>query len=167
MDWTDKMMQEPSHQFSIAASQRSVACGRVVTVQGITLLQVDAGTHQQVDAALEVLRGFRATGRRVVLCDTSGLVVGRQFGSHLVECGSMEMLVSCGLSGREIAIGARDAGLSLANVVVCSQPSAACEVLTCRLVQGDTVLLLGIEEGVCDQLVAALDKRLSVKLAAA
>jgi hypothetical protein len=154
MDWTDTTMLEPTRTISIADAQRSVSCARVVAVQGVTLLQVDAKSRAEIDSSLEVLGGFRASGRHVVLCDTTHLVVGRQFGVRTVEKGTAELLVSCGLSGREIAIGARDAGLSLANVVVCSQ------------VPGDTVLLLGIEEKTCDTLVAALEKRLSVRIAA-
>ena len=166
MDWTDTIMLEPTRTISIADAQRSVSCARVLTVQGVTLLQVDAKSRAEIDSALEVLRGFRASGRHVVLCDTTHLVVGRQFGVRTVEKGTAELLVSCGLSGREIAIGARDAGLSLANVVVCSQAIAATEVMAYRLAPGDTVLLLGIEEKTCDTLVAAIENRLSVGIAA-
>ena len=51
-----------------------------------------------------------------MLCDTSYLAddyrtVQRQLGHALVELGNAEVLVSCGLGGREVAIGARDEGL--------------------------------------------------------
>jgi len=167
MDWTETIMMDPTRRLSIANSQQLVSSARVLTAQGVTLLQMDAKSGNEIEAALEVLRGFRAVGRRVVLCDTSSLVVGRPFGSRVVQQGAAEMLVSCGLSGREIAIGARDAGLSLGNVVVCTQATAAIEVAASRLVPGDIVLLLGIEEKTCDRLVAALGQRLSVRLAAA
>ena len=166
MDWTDTMMLKPTRTISIADSQRSVACARVVTVEGVTLLQVDAKSRGEIDSGLEVLRSFRAAGRHVVLCNTSNLVVGRQFGARIVDQGTAELLVSSGRSGREIAIGARDAGLSLANVVVCSEANAAAEVMACRLAPGDTVLLLGVEKETCNHLVAAIETRFSVKLAA-
>ena len=166
MEWTDTMMLEPTRKISITDSQRSLSCARVITVQGVTLLQAEDKSSAGIDSALEVLRGFRAIGRHVVLCDTTDLVVGRQFGKRVVECGTAELLVSCGLSGREIAIGARDAGLSLANVVVCSQAMAATEVMASRLVPGDTILLLGVNSELSEHLVAAIDERLSVKLAA-
>ena len=167
MEWTDTIMLDNTRQNSITDSQNLIACARVVTVQGITLLQIDTPSRGEVDSALEILRGFRAVGRRVVVCDSSNLVVGRQFGHSLVEQGKTELLVSCGRSGREVAIGARDAGLSLADVVVCSKADSACEVLNCRLLPGDTVLMLGIEDTVCDHLVATLNRRLSYRLAAA
>lgn len=166
MEWTDTLMLEPKRTISIADAQRAVASARVVTVQGITLLQIDSMSREELDSSLEILRGFRATGRRIVLCDTSDLVVGRQFGAGIVEQGGAELLISCGISGRNVAIGARDSGLSLANVVVCNKAEAACDVLSCRLVPGDTVMLLGIDRKTCDELVATLEQRLSPRLAA-
>ncbi|MCH2115385.1 MAG: hypothetical protein MK171_10820 [Pirellulales bacterium] len=160
-------MLESTRRFSVSDTQELVSCARLMTTQGVTLLQVEAKSGCEIESALAVLRRFRAIGRRVVLCDTSNLVVGRQFGSSVVTLGCAELLISCGLSGREIAIGARDAGLSLANVMVCGQAAAAGDVLASHLVAGDTALLLGIEDKVCNSLVAALDRRLSAKLAAA
>ncbi len=194
MDWTDTMMLEPtprlraypgttaevSHggeglqqqtvagpSIKLADPEHATSSTRVITVQGVTLLHSDGGSRQELVAALESLRDFRAVGRRVVLCDTTELVVGRQFGCSLVEQGQVEVLVSCGRSGREIAIGARDAGLALADVVVCGRSTAASEVLSHRLAPGDTVLLLGVREESCNHIVAVLEQRLSLQLKAA
>ena len=166
MDWTDTLFLE-SRDPSVAVAERTVADGvRVIPVHGVTLLHAQVRTHEQTQIALKLLRGFRATERRVVLCDTSCLVddyltVERQLGNSLVELGEAEMLVSCGLCGRDVAIGARDQGLELANVVVCGDARSACEVLTHRLVPGDTVLLLGVDDETRARLVLSLEKRLS------
>jgi len=140
---------------------------RVVALEGITLLCANATSRQETAAALELLRGFRATGRRVVLCDTSRLVVGKQFGHEVVESGAAQILVSCGISGREVGIGARDAGLDLASVVVCSKPLACGQVLANLLTPGDTVLLLGIDSTAYDEVCMLLTQRFSMQSAVA
>ena len=166
MEWTDTLFLEPSNR-GAASTEHAVADGvQVIPVQDISLLYARVRTHDEIEAALKLLRGFRAVGRRVVLCDTSYLIddyhtVHRQLGHTLVEVGDAEVLVSCGLCGREVAIGARDEGLELANVVVCGDARSACEVLTHQLVAGDTVLLLGVDNETRARLILSLEKRLS------
>lgn len=167
MDWTDTLMLESTRENVVSENSHSAIAARLVTAHGVSLLHVDARTYEETAAALALLRGVRATGRRVVLCDTSHLARGRQLGAEVVEYGAAEVLVTCGLSGREIAIGARDAGLALGDVVVCDRAKVACDVLVHRLVPGDTVLLLGIDTEACDQLVEELHKRSSKSFAVA
>jgi len=139
----------------------------VHAVQGISLIHADVSSHEETAAALKVLRGFRAAGRRVVLCDTSQLTSSRQLGGEIVTESNASVFVSCGPVGREVAIGARDAGLELANVVVCQDASSACELLSCRLLPGDTLLLLAVEKRHCGQLIERLNQRISRPLSAA
>ena len=160
MEWTDTLMLETAPLGKLSEPEPLADYTRVVTLQGITLLCTNATSRQDTAAALELLRGFRVTGRRVVLCDTSRLVVGKQFGREVVEGGAAQMLVSCGISGREVGIGARDAGLNLASVVVCSKPLAGGQVLASQLATGDTVLLLGVDRETCDKLATLLSQRL-------
>ncbi len=160
MEWTDTLMLD-----RISATTRGKSSGvqestRVIPLPGITLLCATTSSREEISAALELLRGFRATGRRVVLCDTNELVVGKQFGSEVVETGGVSLLVSCGISGREVGIGARDAGLDLASVIVCNQPLAAGQVLRKQLTPGDTVLMLGIDNSTCMRLAATLEEHL-------
>ena len=166
MEWTDTLMLEPTDQ-GAAKSERIVADGVQVTpVQGVSLLHARVHSHEETEAALKLLRGFRAAGRRLVLCDTSYLTddyhtMQRQLGHALVGVGEAEVLVSCGSCGREVAIGARDEGLELANVIVCGNARSACKVLTHQLVPGDTVLLLGVDNETRARLILSLEKRLS------
>ena len=163
MEWTDTLMLETS------ASQAAVRRGsvmehtRVVVLPGVTCLCVDTTSRDETAEALALLRDFRATGRRMVLCDTTRMVVGRQFGHEVVETGCAQLLISCGLSGREVGIGARDAGLDLASVVVCGHPLAGGQVLANQLLPGDTVLLLGVNPAECEQVIALLEQRLTVR----
>jgi hypothetical protein len=85
----------------------------------------------------------------------------------MVVEGGATVLVSCGRSGREVAIGARDAGLDLSNVVVCRDAFSACELLSCRLAPGDTLLLLGVDQVACERLIQLLDNRQTFPLRAA
>ncbi len=167
MEWTDTLMLEATSSATLREANSAIDDTRVVALQGVTLLCANTTSRDETAAVLELLRGFRATGRRVVLCDTSRLVVGKQFGCEVVERGGANMLVSCGLSGREVGIGARDAGLDLSSVLVCSKPLAGGQVLATQLVPGDTVLLLGIDDATCDEVAELVDHHLSLRSAVA
>lgn len=166
MEWTDTLFLEPSNRGTTTAERAVIDGVQVTPVQGVSLLHAKVHTHEETETALKLLRGFRAVGRRVVLCDTSYLTddyhsVQRQLGHALVEIGHAEMLVSCGLCGREVGIGARDEGLELANVLVCNDARSACEVLAHQLIAGDTVLLLGVDNETRARLILFLEKCLS------
>lgn len=167
MEWTDTLMFAPDSSGGSSKQVQPTKSMRVMAMEGLTLLCANVTSRSETTTALEALRDFRATGRRVVLCDTSRLTVGRQFGCEVVEKGTANLIVSCGISGREVGIGARDAGLDLSSVVVCSQPLAGGQVLTSHITPGDTVLLLGIDEKTCDALAHMLEYHLSIKSSAA
>ena len=159
MEWTDTLMLDTAPTAKLSKPEPEIDFTRVVTLQGITLLCTNATSRHDIAAALELLRGSRVTGRRVVLCDTSRLVVGKQFGREMVEGGDVQIVVSCGISGREVGIGARDAGLNLASVVVCGNALAGGQVLANQLAPGDTVLLLGIDKATCESVATLLSER--------
>lgn len=166
MEWTDTLFLEPTHD-GAEGTKHAVDQGvQVIPVQGVSLLHSTVHSHEETETALKLLRGFRATGRRFVLCDASNMTehyqtAQRQLGHALVEVGKGDVVVSCGASGREVAIGARDEGLELSNVVVCGEARSACEVLTHRLSAGDSVLLLGVDNETRARLILSLEKRLS------
>jgi len=119
MDWTDTLMLEDAPSSAVSKRPGSAMdFTRVDALQGVTLLRVDTTSRHETASALKLLREFRATSRRVVLCDTTQLMVGKQFGHEVVESGAANLLVSCGIGGREVGIGARDAGLDLASVAL-------------------------------------------------
>lgn len=169
MEWIDTLMLDPKRENTASEDRRfdgdfsvdsiKAVSARVLAVQGVSLLHAVGRSSEELTAALEILRAFRATGRRVVLCDTSALTPGRQIGRSLVEDSGVEAVVSCGTHGRDLAIGARDAGLDLASVIVCSDVKSACEALVHRLCPGDTVLLWGVDQVACNRLVMWLEKR--------
>lgn len=160
MSFSDPNMVEAGSNGQVTHLRFPRSSTQVRVAQGVSIICCD-GTAEDfnVSAALELLRGFRVTGRRVVLCDTSRLPAGRQLGQAIVAEGSGTILVSYGTGGRDVAIGARDSGLDLGSVVVCSDSHSACELVTRQLLPGDTVLLLGAEQRTCDQVVALLDEK--------
>ena len=167
MEWTDTLMLESEPTVLSIEAGTANDLTRIIPLQGVTLLCANTTSRAETTSALELLRGFRAAGRRVVLCNTSQLVVGKQFGSEVVERGEANLLVSCGISGREVGIGARDAGLDLASVLVCGKPLAGGQALACQLVPGDTVLLLGFDDAMCDEVSKLIDSQLCMKTAVA
>jgi len=167
MEWTDTLMLETATTTMSQQPESALDYTRVFAVEGVTLLYANVTSRPEISAALKLLQSFRATGRRVVLCDTTELVVGKQFGCEVVEDGSAELLISCGISGREVGIGARDAGLDLSSVVICAKPLAGGQVLASQLAPGDTVLLLGIDNETCDEVAGILANRFSRRAALA
>ena len=165
MEWTDVLMLDSLVSTPEGASGAAMDFTRVLPLPGITLLCANATSHHETTAALELLRGFRTSGRRVVLCDTYPLVVGKQFGREVVDQGGAELLISCGISGREVGIGARDAGLNLASVVVCSKPLSGGQVLAHHMVHGDVVLMLGFDTRSSNQVAQLLSERCSTNSA--
>lgn len=162
MEWTDTLMLDLGTTSSLGEPLTASEFTRVLHLPGVTLLSANATSRDETTSALELLRGFKASGRRVVLCDTTQFVVGKQFGREVVELGAVQLLVSCGISGREVGIGARDAGLNLASVVVCTKAQSGAQVLSHRLAPGDVVLLLGVDDETCDELAELLSNRFNL-----
>jgi UDP-N-acetylmuramyl pentapeptide synthase len=167
MEWIDTLMLEPAPKRKVTHLRIYREPMQVRVAQGTTLLCANIVSYQETTEALELLRGFRATGRRLVLCDTSRISAGRQLGQAIVAGGHASVLVSCGMAGREVAIGARDSGLDLANVVVCRDSRAACELMAAQLMPGDTVLLLGVDSETSERLVELLDGRSNLQFSTA
>jgi hypothetical protein len=76
------------------------------------------------------------------------------------------LVVVCGAGGRDLAVGARDAGLALGRVVVCRDEATARNVLGDSIAVGDAVLTLGINAECCERLGERLESRFPRKLAA-
>lgn len=158
MEWTDTLMLEPAFRREQQNEPSGNLDARAISIRGVHLIQAIVNSRQEASEALKLLRGFSATGRRFVFCDSNQIVLGRQFGGEIVVHGHAQHLLACGIGSREIAVGARDAGLELANVTVCTQQNSACDVLLRNLRPGDTVLLLGIESNTFRQLVRKVEK---------
>jgi len=167
MEWSDILKFDPVADSPPSAADVAEKYTREIALPGLMLLHAETTSRAETAGALNLLREFSTAGRRVVLCDTTNMVVGRQLGREVVESGGATVLVSCGLSGREVGIGARDAGLELSNVVVCSSAASGTQVLLNQLRFDDTVLLLGIDEATCNVIASQLGTRFQYKPALA
>ncbi len=144
----------------------------VLRVPGATLLVSSQANLAATEAGMKSLRGLRTSGRRVVWWNTSEMsrtagVDLCQWGRRIVEEAGASLVVVCGVGGREVAVGARDAGLPLGRVVVCRDEATARNVLGDSIASGDTVLALGAGMEGCQRLCDRLESRFARQLAAA
>jgi hypothetical protein len=144
----------------------SPAPATTIRISGATLLVAPHANAAAADGAVKSLRGFKTAGRRVAWCNLSELSRApgadlRAWGRRLVEQGGAEMVVVCGTSGRDVAVGARDAGLPLGRVVVCRDEATARNVLGDSVAADDAVLALGIAREGCQRLADRLESRFS------
>jgi hypothetical protein len=157
--------------FALGPLPLAVEPAALFTISGTTLLHTAACTPAVADAALKSLRGFRAVGRRVVWCNPTELsrtprVDLPAWGRKLVEVGGAQMVVVCGAGGRDMAIAARDAGLPIGRVIVCTDDVTARNVLGDSVNVGDCLLALGIPAENCYKLAERLESRFERELIA-
>ncbi|MCA9260625.1 MAG: hypothetical protein KDA61_15540 [Planctomycetales bacterium] len=122
---------------------------QVLAVPGATLLLAPQSSPTQAAAALNWLRGFRATGKRLVWFDTTELsqtprACLEEWGGRLVAEGGATCVVATGPQGEAAARGARAAGVGLRDASKVVQPMTARNVLCDLISAGDVVLLLGV-----------------------
>ncbi|QDS98617.1 hypothetical protein [Adhaeretor mobilis] len=116
------------------------------TASELTLLVETSGyAPAAIDRSLASLRSAGAQQRRLVwlhaeqTSDTN--CDWKEIGHRFAAEASVDLFLTTGFNAREVALGARDAGLFLSNVVVCTDQATACQVLTERLAPGDAILL--------------------------
>lgn len=133
----------------LASARLSPMRQAVVRAGGLTIIN-DAynANPASVKAALSMLREMAGnTGRVAVLGDMLELgsrsTVGhKDVGAACAEAG-LHLLVTVGVLAREIARGAREAGMAGANIVSCAATEDAVAVLRERLAGRETVLVKG------------------------
>jgi hypothetical protein len=141
-------------------------------VPGATLLVVPQASLAAAEVGLKSLRGQKSPGRRVAwlnvteLSRTPGTDLAA-LGRRLVQEADAALVVVCGQGAREVALGARDAGLALGRVVVCRDEATARNVLGDSIAADDIVLAFGINMDGCQRLADRLESRFSRQLAGA
>lgn len=139
---------------------------RAVSVPGATLLCAPQSSPVQADAALRLLRGFRATGRRVVWFDATELAATpgssvEQWGRRIVEQGGAQALIATGTDARRAAAAARSAGLAPSSATFAKDIATARNLLCDLIAAGDVALLLGVPEEHANKISERLDYRSS------
>lgn len=136
----------------------------VIKLPAGAILHAPHSAPTAADAALKSLRGYRSAKRRIVWCNAAELTRAAnqyavEWGRKFVEQGAAEMVVVSGVGAREMAVAARDAGLSLGHVVVCHDDATARNVLGDSVAAGDVVLALGVSSESCQRLAERLESK--------
>jgi hypothetical protein len=150
----------------------STAVPTALRVPGATILVAPQATAAAAETGLKSLRGQKSPGRRVAWFNTTELsrIPGfdlTALGRRLVQEADAALVVVCGQGAREVALGARDAGLALGRVVVCRDEATARNVLGDSIATDDAVLAFGINMDGCQRLADRLESRFSRQLAGA
>jgi hypothetical protein len=137
---------------------------QVLNANGYTMLLSEDSSPSAARTALKSLRGFRATGRRIVWCNSDQLQEApnsdmESWGRRFAESAAASVVVISGAGAREAAVGAREAGLPLGRVIVCPDAATARNVVCDLVGPGDTLLALGWEVEDCRRLIDRLDAR--------
>lgn len=125
--------------------------GRMNVIEGIKRTTLLDDTYNASPAALtvalEVLENVPATGRKVAVLGDM-LELGRASEQEHHRAGervakSAELLITCGERARDIARGARDAGLHEGFIYSVATPEEAGILLQERMREGDVILIKG------------------------
>ncbi len=137
---------------------------QVREVRGATIIN-DAynASPTAMRAALELIRDFEATGKRIVVCGdmaelgAESLALHWQLGRQAVTLGGAHLVIACGQFARQVVAGARTAGLSAARAISCRNASDALPFLGQALAPGDVVLIKGSRTMAMERIAMALE----------
>jgi hypothetical protein len=140
-------------------------------VAGVALIHSAAAGVAAAEAALKALRQNKASGRRIAWINSTELSRTspadlRGWGRKTVEQGKAEMTVFSGTGARELALAARDAGLPIGRVIVCTDDAVARNLLCDSIKRGDAVLALGISSDSAARLTDRIECRFERQLTA-
>ncbi len=113
-------------------------------------------------AALELVRDFENTGRRIVVSGDMGelgaasAAMHWQLGQQAVAVGRADLLIACGRFARHVVSGARSAGLPQSRTICCEDIEQAMPYLHRAIAPGDVVLVKGSRAMAMERAVEAL-----------
>ncbi|MBN2218248.1 MAG: UDP-N-acetylmuramoyl-tripeptide--D-alanyl-D-alanine ligase [Pirellulales bacterium] len=134
----------------------------VSEVRGATVIN-DAYNANPVSmrAALELLRDFDTSGRRIIVCgdmaELGDASIRHHFrlGREVVNVGGADLLIACGRFARTVVDGARAAGMPQGRTIPCTTPTEALPYLGQAILPGDVVLVKGSRSMNMEQVIEA------------
>jgi len=137
----------------------------VFEVRGATVINDTYNSNPTaMQAALELVRDFDGTGRRIVVTGDMGELateaISRHFqlGRQIVVTGGAELLIACGRFARYVTAGARGVGMPAARAICCETADEALPYLGQAMQPGDVVLVKGSRMMAMERLVEALQR---------
>lgn len=150
---------------------RTTLC-RIVPAGKITLLDWSGNATPDLwPTALEELRGLDQKGRSWIVCGDlcspqwDHGIMHERIGADAVYIGNANGLVACGQFARNMALGARHAGLPPSRVVACRHLREATNAVQRWMVPGDRVLVAGSRHLNMVPLVENLERNQAAKAA--
>jgi UDP-N-acetylmuramoyl-tripeptide--D-alanyl-D-alanine ligase len=135
----------------------------VLEARGATLINdMYNASPMAMRAALELLRDFDSSGRRIVVCGDmtelgeEAVAFHRRLGTDVVTLCGADLLIACGQYADEVVGAARAAGMSSARAIACHTADEVLPYLGQTILPGDVVLVKGARVIAMDRLVDAL-----------
>ncbi|MBN1590803.1 MAG: UDP-N-acetylmuramoyl-tripeptide--D-alanyl-D-alanine ligase [Pirellulales bacterium] len=122
----------------------------VLDLRGATVIN-DAynANPASMRAALELVRDFDTSGRRIIVCGDMAELGDESTWHHfrlgrdvVTVCGA-DLLIACGQFARPVVDGARAAGMPTTRTIPCATPEEALPYLGQAILPGDVVLVKG------------------------
>lgn len=137
----------------------------VIEARGATIIN-DAynASPTAMKAALELLRDFDASGRRIIVCGDmaelgdEAIRLHRQLGNQVVSLCGADLLIACGEYARDVVAGARTAGMPATRAIPCRTPEETLPFLGQVILPGDVVLVKGSRVMEMERLVEAMQR---------
>jgi len=137
----------------------------VLEMRGATVINDTYNSNPTaMRAALELIRDFDASGRRIVVSGDMAELGRESIASHwrlgkeTVSLGGAELLIACGRFARHVVAGARAAGMPHARAVPCETADDALPYLGQAIQPGDVVLVKGSRNMAMERVIEALER---------
>jgi UDP-N-acetylmuramoyl-tripeptide--D-alanyl-D-alanine ligase len=134
----------------------------VSEIRGTTIINDSYNSNPTaMRAALELLREFEVSGRRIVICGdmaelgTQSIALHWQMGKDIVHVGGADLVIACGRFARHVTAGARSTGMIRSRAVPCDTLEDAMPYFGQVVMPGDVVLVKGSRFMAMERLIEA------------